>query len=109
MVRGPLTNVESIQDFQDETDRTRLLMTLVHLRTSRGITQADVAQRMGIEQRTVIAYEQGFQEGREYSIGTIQRYARAIGVELRMWIQPKEPELVEPPASETEGSGGEVT
>lgn len=101
-----MADVESIQDFQDEADRARLLATLVYLRTSRGITQADVARRLGIKQHTVSAYETGFRDGREFSIGTIQRYAHAIGVELRMWIQPKDPELVEPPAGETEGSEG---
>lgn len=85
-----MSELEKLHAFADETDRARLLSTLVHLRISRGITQADVARRMGLKQSTVSAFEHGFQEGREYSIGTIQRYARAIDVDLRLSIEPKE-------------------
>lgn len=101
-----MTDEENVHRFQDETDRARLLTILVHLRQQQGLTQREVGLRMGIKQHTVSAFETGFQEGREYSIGTIQRYARAIGVELRMWVQPKNPELVEPPVGGTEGSEG---
>jgi transcriptional regulator with XRE-family HTH domain len=85
-------NLTSIHTFQDETERARLATILVHLRIQQGITQAQVARRMGVTQPTVSEFEQQGQEGRGYSIGTIQRYARAIDVELRMWIEPKKPE-----------------
>jgi transcriptional regulator with XRE-family HTH domain len=101
--------VENIHRFQDETDRARMFATLVHLRISQGITQADVASRMGTSQANVSELEQGWQEGRDSSISTIKRYARAIGIELRMWIEPKDPELVEPPAGKAGGSGEEGT
>lgn len=102
-------NVRRIEDFQDETDRARMFATLVHLRSSQGITQADVARRMGVTQATISELESGWQEGRDSSASTVQRYARAIGVELRMWIEPKDPELVEPPGAGTGGSGEEAT
>jgi transcriptional regulator with XRE-family HTH domain len=98
-----------VGQFEDETDRARLIATLVHLRVSRGITQADVARRMGVTQHRVSAFESLGQEGGDFQVTTVQRYARAIGVELRMWIEPKEPELVEPPGAGTGGSGEEAT
>lgn len=102
-------SVESIHKFRDETDRARMLATLVYLRDSQKITQADVARRMGVSQSSVSELEHGWQEGRDSSLSTIQRYARAIGVEVRLWVEPNEPELVEPPNLTSEGSGEEVT
>jgi transcriptional regulator with XRE-family HTH domain len=101
--------VENIDRFRDETDRARMFATLVHLRISQGFTQAAVASRMGVSQATISELENGWQEGRDSSASTVQRYARAIGMELRMWIEPKKPELVEPPAGKAEGSGEEGT
>lgn len=58
---------------------------------------------MGVSQPTVSDFERGGQEGRDSQVSIIQRYARAIGIE------PKEPELVEPPAGKAEGSEEEGT
>lgn len=80
--------VRSLHAFQDETDRARLIATLVHLRIQQGLTQAQVAQRMGVTQSTVSDFERGGSEGRDNSVSIVQRYARAIEVELRMWIEP---------------------
>jgi transcriptional regulator with XRE-family HTH domain len=102
-------NLRSIEAFADETERSRLIKTLVDLRQQQGLSQATVARRMGIAQPTVSEFESQGQEGRDSSISLIQRYARAIGVELRMWIEPNKPELVEPPIGKTEGSGEEST
>lgn len=99
-----------IEAFEDATERARLITTLVELRQEYGLSQKEVGRRMGWQQWTVSAFEQGGQEGRDYSTLTIRRYARAIGVEVRMWIEPKKPELVEPPAAGvTEGSAEEGT
>lgn len=102
-------NIRAIETFEDETERARLVKTLVDLRIQQGLTQATVARRMGIAQPTVSEFESQGQEGRNMSISLIQRYARAIEVDLRMWIEPNKPELVEPPIGKTEGSGEEGT
>lgn len=97
------------EEFEDATERARLITTLVDLRLEYGLSQKEVGRRMGWKQSTVSAFEQGGQEGRDYGYSTIKRYARAIGVEVRMWIEPKKPELVEPPVGGTEGSVEEGT
>lgn len=93
-----MTDVQDIHAFADETSRARLISTLVHLRTHQGLTQDEVAHRMGITQSTLSKFEQQGQEGgRDSTVSLIQRYARAVNVEVRMWIEPNNPELVEPP------------
>jgi transcriptional regulator with XRE-family HTH domain len=93
--------LKKLDAFEDETDRARLITALVDLRTKQHLTQAEVARRMGITQSTVSQFEQQGQEGRDSTVTLIQRYARAIDVELRMWIEPKKPEAVETPAVQT--------
>lgn len=105
-MRVPVVSEESVQAFEDETRRAWLITILVDLRLKQGLKQADVARRMGVTQQVVSYFERNGQEGHDVSVSTVQRYARAVGVELRMWIEPK---MVEPPVDKTEGSGQEVT
>ncbi|OIN92295.1 MAG: transcriptional regulator [Comamonadaceae bacterium CG1_02_60_18] len=49
---------------------------LIAARSRAGLTQLDVAQRMGTTQSTIARLESG---GRMPSIRTVQRYAQAVG------------------------------
>lgn len=124
------------QAFDDETQRARLVMALVELRLRQGITQAEVAGRMGVTQPTVSDFERNGQEGRVSSLSLIQRYARAVGARVRTWVEEPTSDpltftfadgstvtadraevltgridlrgrVVEPPTGKAEGSGGE--
>ncbi|MCK2218123.1 helix-turn-helix domain-containing protein [Actinomadura sp. ATCC 31491] len=57
----------------------RLIETLVRIRKERGLTQADVAERMGRSQPAVSDFER---LGGDPHLSTIRRYALAIGVEV---------------------------
>lgn len=93
--------VEDTFRIQDENSRLALHRALVAIRIGLGWTQQDVATRMGVSQSTVSEFER---EVRDSTVSIIARYAWAVGVELQMWIEPKDPELVEPPVGGTEGS-----
>ncbi|MDA0633995.1 helix-turn-helix transcriptional regulator [Nonomuraea sp. MCN248] len=57
----------------------RLIETLVSVRRQRGMTQADVAERMGRSQPAVSDFER---LGGDPHLSTIRRYALAIGVDV---------------------------
>ncbi len=57
----------------------RLIETLVGIRRQRGMTQAEVAERMGRSQPAVSDFER---LGGDPHLSTIRRYALAIGVDV---------------------------
>ncbi|ACZ31929.1 transcriptional regulator, XRE family [Xylanimonas cellulosilytica DSM 15894] len=58
----------------------KLLDSLVRFRKKHGLTQADVAERMGVSQPTVAAFER---YDANPTLSTIRRYALAVEVRLR--------------------------
>ena len=63
---------------------TRATPSLRHLRTSRALTQAELAARAGVR-RSTIARLEGGREGRMHTLG---RLARALEVEPAALLQP---------------------
>ena len=61
-----------------------LMESLVRARTSAGLTQAEVAERMGTTQSAVARLESGRPLP---STRTLQRYARATGSKLRIMLE----------------------
>jgi transcriptional regulator with XRE-family HTH domain len=66
-----------------------LIETLVKLRQQRGLTQKQVAERMGRSQPTVSDFER---VGGDPHLSTIRRYALAVGADVRhgvlVWSDP---------------------
>ncbi len=56
-----------------------LLDQLVELRKSKGLTQRDVADRLGVDQSAIARIESG---DRDPHLSTLRRYALAIGAEV---------------------------
>lgn len=74
--------------------RVELIECLVSLRKRAGLTQGEVAARMGVRQSTVSGFET---EGSDPRLSTIQRYARAVEAECRVMVDfPKRLEWVAP-------------
>lgn len=79
--------LDDLTDEQAETDPNargewetmKLVVELIKARKEKGLTQADVAQRMGVVQQRVAEIER-----RPWGVGfaRIVTYARAIGVEV---------------------------
>lgn len=61
-----------------------LAATLIEARSKVGMTQADVAVKMGVSQPVVARLE----SGRNVSIKSIKRYASAIGQPISLVITP---------------------
>ena len=58
---------------------------LVSARSEAGMSQADVAQRLGVTQPAVARME----SGKNVSIRTLSRYATAVGKAIQIVIQPQ--------------------
>ena len=58
---------------------------LIEARSAAGMTQVDVAQRMGVSQPVVARME----SGRNVSVTSLRRYARAINRPIPILIQPE--------------------
>jgi transcriptional regulator with XRE-family HTH domain len=63
-----------------------LVSQLIEARTRAGLTQADVAKRMGTSQSTVARLESG---GARPSLSTLKRFAQATGARVRITLEPK--------------------
>lgn len=79
--RGEL-DPEYLAARQDVRERFALVDALVACRKSRGLTQTDVAERMGVKQPTVSGFEN---EGSDPRLSTVQRYARAVDCRVKIW------------------------
>lgn len=77
--------------FPDDIEAAhRWVRSLITMRVALGLTQRDVADRMGdrVSQGDVSRLERGV----DYRASTLIRYARAIGFELRLTMTPTEDE-----------------
>lgn len=64
-----------------------LVQQLVKIRKDRGLSQKAVGALMGVCRQTV----SGIEHSRyDVTLSTLQRYARAVGAEIQIEIQPEE-------------------
>ena len=71
-----LANPDTQAAYDAQAEEFAIARELIAARTRAGLTQADVAARMGTTQSTVARLESG---RRQPSLRTVQRYARAVG------------------------------
>ena len=70
-------------------DEFATLSELLRARQAAGLTQADVAERMGVAQATVGRLESSAGSRKHApSLATLRRYAQAVGCELRIVLTP---------------------
>jgi transcriptional regulator with XRE-family HTH domain len=64
-----------------------LASQLIEARSRAGLTQAEVAQRMGTSQSSVASLESG---AAKPSLSTLRRYANATGTTVKIKLEPTE-------------------
>jgi DNA-binding XRE family transcriptional regulator len=74
--------------YEDAAARSALLRALVEQRGEHGVSQGEVAARMGTTQSAVSDLERGATDPR---LSTLQRYARAIGCALHLVLKAERP------------------
>jgi transcriptional regulator with XRE-family HTH domain len=67
-------------------DEFALASQLIEARSRAGLTQAEVAERMGTSQSAVACLESG---GPKPSLSTLKRFAKATGARVRITVKPK--------------------
>lgn len=72
-----LASPEARKEYDALADEFGMARELIAARASMGLTQADVAQRMGTTQSAIARLESG---RRAPSLRSVQRYAQAIGL-----------------------------
>ncbi len=82
--------------FADVSARDELIVELAATRHRLGLSQAEVAARMGTSQPAVARLESG---GSDARLSTLERYAAALGAELRWTLGAR-------PTQARERSGG---
>lgn len=82
--RELLTNTRTRAEYDALTDEYAIARELIAARTRAGLSQEEVAQRMGTTQSVVARLESG---KRPPSMRTVQRFAQAVGGNLVLRIE----------------------
>jgi len=83
-VAEQMSDPEFKREYDALEEEFALLTSLIRARTRAGLTQAELAQRMGTTQSVVARLESG--RGKP-STRTLERYAKATGTTLRITLE----------------------
>lgn len=90
LVKKMLANPAVKVQYDVQKEEFALFDELVNARAKAGLTQADVAERMGTQVPAISRLESGARSpGHSPSIATLQRYADAVGCRLVLKLAPK--------------------
>jgi len=78
-------NAKFKKAYYDEIGRLRLAQRIVELRERRGLTQAQLAERVGTTQAGISRLENP--NYRNYSLTTLEKVANALGVRLKVELE----------------------
>jgi transcriptional regulator with XRE-family HTH domain len=94
MLKDPAVKAE----YDAQAEEFALLDELLKARRQAGLTQAEVAERMGTKTPAVARLEAGGGKGRHSpSVATLRKYAQAVGCRLEIRLRPCE---IRKPAAE---------
>ena len=85
--------------YEEEASKKELWLQLVEARQAAGLTQAQLAERLGVSQSQVAKIERRGYEA--YTLTTLRRYVRALGVDFALEVKIRhvpDPEPVAAPA-----------
>jgi transcriptional regulator with XRE-family HTH domain len=93
MVRATADDEAFADQFEQRTARRRVINHLVSLRAAMGLTQKDIAERMGCTQGRVSKLENSLDEA--ITVGDLRKYASALGLSTQFTLMPKETRAVD--------------
>jgi DNA-binding XRE family transcriptional regulator len=89
LVKKMLKNPEVRAEYDAQAEEFALLDELLRARQRAGLTQAEVAARMGTKTPAVARLEGGGGSRRHSpSVATLRKYARAVGCHLEIRLRP---------------------
>jgi transcriptional regulator with XRE-family HTH domain len=95
IVKRMMKNPEVKAEYAAQTEEFALLDELLRARRRAGLTQAEVAKRMGTMTPAIARLEAGGgSKGHSPSVATLRKYAKAVGCSLEIKLLPaKRPRL----------------
>ena len=88
--KAALSRAGVVAEYEALGPEFELLSQMLRARTKAGLSQADVAQRMGTQAPAVTRLESALSSGKHSpSIETLKRYAEAVGCELQLKFVPR--------------------
>lgn len=86
-----LANPEALAEYEAQAPEFELARELITARTRAGLTQSELAERMGVSQ-PVVARIEGSIGSRKHapSLATLRKYADACGQRLVIRFEPKQ-------------------
>jgi HTH-type transcriptional regulator/antitoxin HipB len=97
-----LADPEGRRLYEEEAAKSELWLQLVEARHAAGLTQAEVAKRLGVSQAQVARIEKRGYDS--YTLNTLRRYVQALGDQFSLEVrvhQPTEAPRGEPMAVST--------
>ena len=79
------TNAEYKEAYEALEPEFAIARALINARSEAGMSQSDVAERLGVTQPAVARME----SGKNVSIKTLRRYATAVGKPIQIVIRPQ--------------------
>lgn len=80
-----LSNPDTLSQYEGGNAEFALLRQMLRARSRAGLTQAQVAERMGTKAPAVTRLESSLGSGEHSpSLATLRRYAKAVGCELKV-------------------------
>lgn len=76
--------------YEEEAAKSELWLQLVEARQAAGLTQAEVAKRLGVSQAQVARIEKRGYDA--YTLNTLRRYVQALGEGFELQVRVRRPE-----------------
>lgn len=85
-----LADPENRRLYEEEAAKSELWLQLVEARQSTGMTQAELAKRLGVSQAQVARIEKRGYDA--YTLNTLRRYVKALGEGFELEVRVRRPE-----------------
>src|SRR6266849_2790101 len=92
-----LADPEYRRIYEEEAAKKELWVQLVEARQAAGLTQAEVAKRLGVSQAQVARIEKRGYDA--YTLNTLRRYVQALGEGFALEVRVRQPEKETAPAT----------
>lgn len=80
--------------YEEEAAKKELWLQLVEARHAAGLTQAELAKRLGVSQAQVARIEKRGYDA--YTLNTLRRYVQALGKGFALEVRVSQPQSVQP-------------
>lgn len=84
LIAGWMKDPTFVEEYHKLDEEFQILDEILAARAAAGLTQEQVAERMGTTQSSVARLETGLTTGKFPSMSMLQRYAEALGKKVRV-------------------------